>query len=351
MSDLVASATPVRRPNWRRRLAILAAVLVLLVGVAYVGASAYVYNELSAVPPRCNDEAAKLANTPTSFHTTVNNTQTEVDTAPYFMPEPETVSFPSRDDAGITIAAWWEPANPDAQDAAPAVIFVHGHKSCRHEPEVLLAGGMLFRAGFSVLFIDLRDQGDSTIEDGRYAGGTDEYHDVLGAFDWLLAKGIPDDQIGVAGLSLGAATAMIATGEEPRIAAVWEDSGFGDIRQALRDELEFRGFPAILEPGGLLVGRIFFGDDLAAHSPLDEVRNLDGRPIFITHGDADDHLFVHFAYDLAEAVREDGGNVEPWIIKGAGHTRGITMETAEYDRQIVAFFGAALGAPASLATR
>jgi len=342
------SLAPGRR--WRRWVVGLLAVLVILVVLAYLGASAYVYDQLSAVPPRCNDDAARLANNPTSFHVKVGETDVEVDTAPYFMPEPGTVSFPSRGEPDITIAAWWVPseassASENGVATAPAVIFVHGHQSCRHEPEVLLAGGMLHRAGFSVFFIDLRDQGDSTIEDGRYAGGADEYRDVLGAYDWLRAKGIPAERIGVAGQSLGAATAMIAAGEEPGIAAVWEDSGFGDIRQALRDELEFRGFPAILEPGGILMGRIIAGDDLAAHSPIDEVRKLDGRPIFITHGSADQHLFVHFATDLADAVENDGGRVEPWIIEGAGHTRGITLQTAEYDRLSVEFFTRALGSP------
>lgn len=329
------------RPRRRRRLAILVVVLVALLAVVYLGASAYVYDKLTAVPPRCGDNAERLANNPTSFHTKVGDSDVEVDTAPYFMPEPETVSFPARGDANVTIAAWWVPAGA----AAPAVIFIHGHQSCRHEPEVLLAGGMLHRAGFSVLFIDLRDQGDSTIVDGRYAGGTNEYLDVLGAFDWLRASGIPAARIGVAGQSLGAATAMIAAGEESGIAAVWEDSGFGDIRRAARDELQYRGYPTFLEPGAMLMGQLISGVDIAAKSPLDEVKKLDGRPIFITHGALDEHIFVHFAQDLADAVRTDGGSVEPWIIADAWHTRAITIETAEYDRRSVAFFTEALGAP------
>lgn len=330
-----------RRPRWRRRFAILGVALVALPAVVYLGAGAYVYDKLTAVPPRCGDNAERLANGPTSFHTKVGDSDVEVDAARYFMPEPETVSFPARGDANIKIAAWWVPAGAPA----PAVIFIHGHQSCRHEPEILLAGGMLHRAGFSVLFIDLRDQGNSTIVDGRYAGGTNEFFDVLGAFDWLRAKGIPAERIGVAGQSLGAATAMIAAGEEPEIAAVWEDSGFGDIRQAARDELQYRGYPSFLEPGAMLMGQLISGVDIAAKSPLDEVKKLDGRPIYITHGSADRHIFVHFAQDLADAVNAAGGSVEPWIIEGAGHTRAITLETAEYDRRSVAFFRDALGAP------
>lgn len=343
-----SASTPARRRRWRRRLAILAGVMASLLVVGYVGASYYVYDQLTAVAPHCNGDAARLANDPTSFQVKAGDTGADVDTAPYFMPEPETVTFRARDDAKISIAAWWVPStkrDASGANAAPAIILVHGHQSCRHEPEVLLAGGMLHKAGFSVLFIDLRDQGDSTVVDGRYAGGANEYFDVLGAFDWLRAKGIPAARIGVSGQSLGAATAMIATGEEPGIAAVWEDSGFGDIRGAARDELVFRGFPAQLEPGAILMSQVVSGVDIAAKSPLDEVRKLDGRPIHITHGAADKHIFVHFAQDLATAVNADGGSVTPWIIAGAGHTRGITMETAEYERRSVAFFSTALGTP------
>ena len=55
---------------------------------------------------------------------------------------------------------------------------------------VLTAAGMLNKQGFNILALDMRDHGDSTIEDGRHAAGTEEYQDVLGGFDWL-APGMP----------------------------------------------------------------------------------------------------------------------------------------------------------------
>jgi dipeptidyl aminopeptidase/acylaminoacyl peptidase len=46
--------------------------------------------------------------------------------------------------------------------------------------------------------------------------------DVLGAWDWLVNdKHISPQKIDLFGTSLGAATVMIAMGEEPRAAAVW----------------------------------------------------------------------------------------------------------------------------------
>ena len=44
---------------------------------------------------------------------------------------------------------------------------------------------MLHRAGFGVLLIDLRNHGASDIDNGRWAGGSKEFLDALGAWDWL----------------------------------------------------------------------------------------------------------------------------------------------------------------------
>jgi dienelactone hydrolase len=64
---------------------------------------------------------------------------------------------------------------------------------------------------------------------------------VLGAWDWLSgAFGIPAKRIGLFGASLGAASVMLAAATEPRIAAVWEDSGYADTEQRVEEELEHR---------------------------------------------------------------------------------------------------------------
>jgi fermentation-respiration switch protein FrsA (DUF1100 family) len=330
-----------RRPHrWRRTVLLVLTIAAIVVLLAYGAASAYVYNSLSAVQP-CEGKAE--GNVPTSFTVVNDLTKQPIDVTPYLMPEPQDIRFASRGAAELQIAAWWIPSNAD--EDAPAIILVHGQFSCRHEREILLAAGMLHRNGYSTLLIDLRDHGDSTIEDGRYAAGSEEYLDALGAFDWLRARGVPAAKIGIIGLSLGAGTAINAAGEEAGIAALWEDSGFADIEDIIRDELARSGFPTILGPGGVLVGRIVTGDDLTAHSPLDEIAAVAGRPIFITHGAADSRIAPRYANALADAVRANGGTVDPWIVANAEHTRAITIETDEYEERLVSFFDGALRAP------
>ena len=326
-----------------RRRAFLAVTLIAVPLLAYGGASAVVWDKLTNVAPHCGGRWAE--NTPEAFDVPP---EYDLDTKPYAMPAPTEVRIPSRD-PGIEVAGWWEPAAAaDGGAAAPAVIVVHGFGACRHDFSVLLPGGMLHRNGFSVLFIDLRDHGDSTIEDGRFAGGTDEYRDVLGAWDWLRTEqGLAPSSIGLLGVSLGAATVLLATGAEPEVAAVWEDSSYADLPSAIDAELSRDGYPTFLAFGGVLAARLISGDDLTSYSPLDAIGKLDGRPLAITHGTADTRLSVDYGHRLEAAARAAGGPVEAWYVDGATHTEAMLTDTDEYEQRLVDFFDRSLATPES----
>ena len=280
-------------------------------------------------------------NTPAAFTATPDKDKTKpVDTTPYLMPDYETVTFPSRDPA-ITISAWYVPVAGAAP--GPAVVLVHGHDSCKREDAMLLAAGMLHKHGIAVLLIDMRNHGDSTVPNGRFAGGTNEYRDALAGYDWLVnTHGYAPNRVGLLGMSLGAATVLIATGEEPKVAAVWSDSSYADIDVAIAGELERNDRPTWLRYGGYLMARIRSGDDLTSLSPLGAMAKLDGRPIFIVHGTADTRVKPEWAGELAAAVRANGGTVEPWMVEGSEHTQSVLDQPAEYERRLAAFFEAAL---------
>lgn len=317
-----------------RRVATIGAIVLVaaLIG-AYFYAGSTVYDALSVAAPNCGGRF--VDNTPSGY------TVEGVDTNGYLMPNYEAVSFPSRD-AEITISGWYVP--PEGSVATSAIVVVHGHDSCKREDRILLAAGMLHRAGFGVLLIDLRNHGDSTVTNGRFAGGTREYRDALGAWDWLVdARGFDQPRVGLLGMSLGAATVMIAMGEEPRVAATWEDSSYADIDAAIQAELSRNGYPTFLRYGAYVIALLRSGDNLTSLSPLGAVAKLKGRPIFITHGTADGRLSVVYAADLAAAVQANGGTVDPWIVEGADHTQAIVLEPAEYERRLDAFFGTTIG--------
>lgn len=324
----------------RRRILLIVIILIVIVVPlgGYLAAGSIVYNTLTSVNLNCDDRPDDLDNTPAAF-----DLPDDVDASAYLMPNYEEVSIASRD-ANITLSGWYVAA-AESPETAPAVILQHGLNSCKQSPTVLLPAGILHYAGFNVLMIDLRDHGASTLEDGRFAVGTEEYRDVLGAWDWLIAeKSIPAERIGLFGVSLGGATVTIAAGEERGVAAVWEDSGFADIQVTIAAELDRSNYPQILIPAGIFMGRMLSGDNITSPSPLEAVAKIGTRPFFITHGTADTRLSVDYAYDLAEAANAVGNPVEPWIIEGSEHVAGMFDVTEEYAARLIAFFSEHLGA-------
>jgi alpha-beta hydrolase superfamily lysophospholipase len=319
----------------RRWIAALVAVIVLA-GGAYLGAAALAWNEQTATNGGCVIEHA--AEAPSTFRGLYGGVE-EIDAAPYRFDDARDVSFPSRT-AGLTLRAWWAP--PVAPETR-AVIVVHGRNSCRHDPSVLLPAGMVHRDGFGVLMVDLRDHGDSDYEDGHWAAGVDEWQDVLGAWDWLRAQGLPAASIGALGLSMGAGAVSLAMGREPQLAAAFLDSPYANLFSASAKVADEAGKPGWLVPGALLMGQLISGDDFLGPSPetMFESR-LAGRPVDIVHGTADSTILVGEGIRLAEAATRGGSPVDPWIVEGARHVETAFLHPDRYAERVTAFFARTL---------
>jgi len=314
---------------------------VVVGGGAYLAAGAVVYDQISKVTAHCGGRFAGVTPANLAYDGDEAKLLSTVDLAAYRMPQYQEVAFPARDEPAVTIRGWYVPAASDAA-TAPTVILVHGRDSCRKDWNVMVPAGMLHRAGFSVLLLDQRNHGESTVTTGRYAGGMREYRDVLGAWDWLAQQGVAASRIGLFGASLGAAATLIAAGQEPRIPAVWDDSSYADTETRIKEDLAQRGYPTILSAAGGLMAQLIGGDDIYSTGPLTAVRNMGGRQLFIAHGEDDQTTLVHHAHDLAAAAKAAGVHVETWIVPKADHTRELAMVPAEYEARLVAFFRAAL---------
>ena len=325
--------------------------VVAILGVlGYAAASFVVYDQVGKAPRQCWDKDKD--NTPTAF--LLPDGVDDKLAATYAMPEPQDVRLTSRDPQmqDAELAAWWIPQR-DA--TAPAVVLVHGVQSCRRESNVLLAAGMLYKAGFSVFLMDLRDHGDSEGDDARFAGGSEEYLDVLGGWDWVRGQGVPAERIGLLGLSFGSLNAIVAGGEEPGVAAVWADSapsrmgpGISDfLASQLRKSIgEAAEATRILVPGAILWARVVAGDDLTRFDAIDEVARYAGRHVAFVHGAVDAVLPARYAAELHDAAAAAGAvTPDAWIIPEAGHTEGIYADPDGYERRLVRFFTEALGEP------
>ncbi|MCP4423632.1 MAG: prolyl oligopeptidase family serine peptidase [Chloroflexi bacterium] len=320
----------------RRKVLFGLFVVLMLFGSAYLAVSYVLYDTLANIEHGCQDARP---NRPDNFTDRSGFWREDFDYAAYFMPEYESVRFPSRE-AQFTIAGWYAEAVPDA----PAVIVVHGLGSCKNAHTVLVPAGMLYKAGFNVLMVDMRDVNESDYEDGRFALGNEEYLDVLGGWDWLVnEKGIAPERIGMVGNSLGAATTLIAFAQEPQLAAVFVDSPFDNLPQIIDDELERANYPQFLTPGGILMARLVAGDNVVEHDPHEAIAKADGRPLFILHGTADGRISVQHSYELqyrAETVR---ANAAFWFPEGVDHVQTASALTDEYESRLVAFFRENLG--------
>ena len=165
---------------------------------AFLGVGYYVMDVSASVP--C-ENIWDVGNTPDKFVT--GGEYSNKDFSKWYISKYETVSIRSTED--IFLSGWWMEQNPGGS----TVLMLHGLTGSKAGSGILLPSGMLYRAGFNILAIDLRDHGDSTCEDGYYSAGQYESDDSAAALAWLVEeKKIPAEKIGIYGNSLGALTTL-----------------------------------------------------------------------------------------------------------------------------------------------
>ncbi len=306
---------------------------VALLAVAYFGAGYMIYDRVGNIAGACEQHEA---NRPDNF-ALYQDWPADFDVTPYFMSPYETVRFPSRE-AGFEVAGWWIP-NQAADPDAPAVIALDGLGGCKNSISVLVSAGTLWRNGFNVLVIDVRDTGESTTDDLRSAIGNDEYWDVLGAWDWLVnEKGFAPSNVGVFANSLGGAMANYAFAEEPRMAALFLHATFGDLQSIIKAELARNGYPTFLAAPALAMGSLASGENLFARSPAESIRAAAGRPVFIMHSRADGRIDSSQSELLAAAAQEAGVQVSTWFPEEGKHMQVPAVYPEEFEQRVVGFF-------------
>jgi alpha/beta superfamily hydrolase len=261
----------------------------------------------------------------------------------------EDLRFPARGD-GLQIAAWYIPSEQNQR----AIILVHGRDNSRTNgfvDQFVPFAKSLHEAGFSVLMIDLRGHGESA--DARYTFGVKERLDILGAVDWLEARGYLPGKIGVLGYSLGGASVIGAAAEEEDIGAIWIDSAFADIKPVIDHAWEVdTGLPKVFLYSTVWMTRLLYGYDLTASHPVDEIGKIAPRPIFVAHCKEDPLIPISHMDQLLAAAQ----NTQTWVIQNCdqqtlgkvlvdkynGHAIGYCIQSREYEQKAIQFFDASL---------
>ena len=209
----------------------------------------------------------------------------------------------------------------------------------------------LRRRGFDVLTFDFRDQGSSSRTPGYDPVPwvtTFETADLSGAIDYLYSRGAADSSgVGVIGVSRGAAVAIGAAAQDPRIRAVVLDgacpTGRFRIDQALCAAKAYIWLPqrlwgVLCQPLAIL--------DLWVRMVLGHWRkcrfvNVDrsarrvSQPVLIVHGENDQLVPLAVARWLRRSIP---GSAELWTVPGAGHAMGVDVVRDEYQGRIADFF-------------
>jgi dienelactone hydrolase len=254
--------------------------------------------------------------------------------------EYEEVSFASRGQT-YKVNAFFE----TGQDGMPALIVVHGYRGSRYDQHNRDKAAAFRALGYTILAVDLSDSGGSTVGNGRISMGFSERWDILGSFDYLLTRGFAADKIGLVGESMGAASSLLAAAQEPRIRAVWEDSGYTSAYVVVGEQAERNGFSPIIVSGGLIIGRLRTGDRLDEAVPINAAGALAASKtaIQIVHCEQDDTVAPHHGPDLYVAYQAAGVNVAFWLAPCQTHAGAFDYLRDEYAQRLDAFFRDRLG--------
>lgn len=230
---------------------------------------------------------------------------------------------------GLTLRAQYlENESPNGK----VVILAHGYKGNSEQmPEITR---FYYEEGYNILKPDARGHGKS---EGDYIGyGWDDRLDYK---EWinLLINEKREESIFLHGFSMGAATVLMTSGEDlpEEVKGIIADSGYTSLEEELTHQLKYLyrlpAFP-IMEVTSV-VTKLRAGYTFREASALDQLKK-NKLPLFIIHGDQDELVPTEMANRLYEATNT---MKELWIVPGAGHTEGFTVEEEEYKKRVKGF--------------
>ena len=213
---------------------------------------------------------------------------------------------------GLTLRAKFYEYKP----GSPIELMFHGYKG---NAERDLNGGVerCFKLGHSAMLIDHRASGYS--EGNVVTFGILEKRDCLRWVDFAVEHFGPDCKLILTGISMGAATVMMAAGEElpPQVKYVLADCGYTSPKEIISKvmvDLKFN--PKLFYPCAKLSAKVFGHFDLDECSPMEAMGKCK-VPVVFAQGDADDFV----PYDMSVRLHETCTSEHKKLITipGAGH--------------------------------
>lgn len=212
------------------------------------------------------------------------------------------------------------------------MLGIHGYRS--NHTEMISASTHYFDRNYNILLPDLRACGNS---EGKYVGmGWLDRLDMLRWIDWIVEQN-PNAKIVVQGESMGGATTMMLSGENPKnVVAFIEDCGYSSVWDIFSNELKLRfhmpEFPILYTASA--VSKVRVGYSFKEASSVKQLKKST-KPVMFIHGDADD--FVLFSNLQKNYDAKSGDDKKKIEVNGAGHCRSAYLLLDEYYDEVFAF--------------
>lgn len=213
-------------------------------------------------------------------------------------------------------------------------LMFHGY---RGNAERDLSGGVqrCFKLGHSAFIVDQRCSAYS--EGNVISFGVNEHKDCLKWIDLLIRNFGPDVKIILTGISMGAATVMMAAGKElpKNVIGVLADCGYTSARDIIKVVIRKMKLPAALAyPFVRLAAKIYGHFDLEETSPIEAMQKC-RVPVIFFHGESDDFVPCEMSRRNFEACASRKKLV---TIPGAGHGLSYPVDPETYLDALRDFF-------------
>ena len=217
---------------------------------------------------------------------------------------------------------------------APIELMFHGY---RGSAERDLAGGVqrCFKLGRSALIVDQRCSGQS--QGNVITFGILEHRDCLRWVEHMIRHFGPDVKIYLCGISMGAATVLMAAGKElpENVIGVLADCGYTSPKEIIQTVIRGLGLPPKLAYPFVKLGAKLFGRfDLEETSPVEAVKNCK-VPVFFVHGEADDYVPCEMSQRNYEAC---ASRKRLMTVPGAAHGLSYPVAQQQYLQAVGEFF-------------
>ena len=220
-------------------------------------------------------------------------------------------------------------------DGAPLQLQFHGYRSAGIQD--FCGGNVLARkAGQNTLIVDQRAHGKSS--GTAITFGIREQYDCLDWIRWANDRFGADTPIYLSGVSMGAATVLMAAGlpDLPdNVRGVIADSPYSCPREIIRIVCgKMHLPPALICPFVFLGARLIGGFDMAAGSPKEAVKQAK-VPILIIHGEDDRMVPCAMSREIAANCASP---IRLETFPGAGHGLSYILDKERYVRASNEFF-------------